>query len=370
MGTFQLDSPPCAVPQQRVAPSPVSLLGLAALLPAVPADRRRSESPARITAAEIRATIDFLARREHRGRRAGTPENRKIADWLVRRFPEDRSRARRRRGLPPRLQGQQARLPQRRRHRARRRTRSEYLVVGAHYDGIGSRGSTHYPAADDNASGVAALLAIAEATVARRKRAAAARRVRQLRRRGDRAARLGRVRPRPGDPERRHALRTDLRHDRREVLPLAGQVRGRDGQRAQREDPRAGDAARARTARHPSSGSARTCSSRWVRSISRSDYQAYRREDVPFLFLSTGTPWYYHKPEDTPARIDYEQAAETTRFARDLVLALATSVDPRSTSTSDQSPRSPISYRAGPPPGRHPRAQGRGRPARQELRRR
>ena len=38
----------------------------------------------------------------------------------------------------------------------------EYVIIGAHYDHLGKLGHTIYPGADDNASGVAALLSIAK----------------------------------------------------------------------------------------------------------------------------------------------------------------------------------------------------------------
>ncbi len=41
--------------------------------------------------------------------------------------------------------------------------KNEYLVIGAHYDHLGTTGSTYYPGADDNASGVAMMLEIAAA---------------------------------------------------------------------------------------------------------------------------------------------------------------------------------------------------------------
>ncbi len=40
-------------------------------------------------------------------------------------------------------------------------TSDEYIVIGAHYDHLGKLGHTIYPGADDNASGVTALLSIA-----------------------------------------------------------------------------------------------------------------------------------------------------------------------------------------------------------------
>jgi Zn-dependent M28 family amino/carboxypeptidase len=40
---------------------------------------------------------------------------------------------------------------------------AEAIVLGAHYDGVGTRGSSHMPLSDDNASGTAILIASAEA---------------------------------------------------------------------------------------------------------------------------------------------------------------------------------------------------------------
>ena len=40
-----------------------------------------------------------------------------------------------------------------------------YIVIGAHFDGLGIQGGRHYPGADSNASGVAALLALARKIV-------------------------------------------------------------------------------------------------------------------------------------------------------------------------------------------------------------
>lgn len=44
-----------------------------------------------------------------------------------------------------------------------RNKEARYIVVGAHFDHIGTHGERYYPGADDNASGVAAMLEIAKA---------------------------------------------------------------------------------------------------------------------------------------------------------------------------------------------------------------
>jgi hypothetical protein len=66
------------------------------------------------------------------------------------------------------------------------------LVVSAHYDHLGIRGDALYPGADDNASGVAALLAVARDLA--RGAAAPPRGPGRVRRGGARAARVSRVR--------------------------------------------------------------------------------------------------------------------------------------------------------------------------------
>jgi hypothetical protein len=44
----------------------------------------------------------------------------------------------------------------------------------------------------------------------------------------------------------------------------------------------------------------------------RSDYGAFRDQQVPFLFFSTGEHPDYHTPQDTPERIDYEKVARVS----------------------------------------------------------
>ncbi len=39
----------------------------------------------------------------------------------------------------------------------------------------------------------------------------------------------------------------------------------------------------------------------------RSDYYAFRKRGVPYTFLSSGTPWYYHTENDNLDRIDFEK---------------------------------------------------------------
>jgi len=56
----------------------------------------------------------------------------------------------------------------------------------------------------------------------------------------------------------------------------------------------------------------------------RSDYGSFRVKKIPFVFLSTGQPWYYHKPEDDAERLNYGKMEKGARFVHRLVLEVAT----------------------------------------------
>jgi Zn-dependent M28 family amino/carboxypeptidase len=51
----------------------------------------------------------------------------------------------------------------------------------------------------------------------------------------------------------------------------------------------------------------------------RADYKAYRLERVPFVFLTTATPWHYHTEHDDPDVINYPKLEAATRYAARLI---------------------------------------------------
>src|SRR5207245_2012011 len=55
----------------------------------------------------------------------------------------------------------------------------------------------------------------------------------------------------------------------------------------------------------------------------RSDYGPFRDRKVPFLFFSTGQHRDYHRPTDTPDRIDYVKLRRAACWMRDLLARLA-----------------------------------------------
>ena len=127
--------------------------------------------------------LEFLTSEEIAGRAAGTAQAREVAEYIAAEFeryglqqfnsiswfqtfelPPARPDYKRQGGryIPqaasPRKEGYNVigYVPAKRKD-------ARFIVVGAHYDHIGAHGEKYYPGADDNASGVAAMLEIAKA---------------------------------------------------------------------------------------------------------------------------------------------------------------------------------------------------------------
>jgi Zn-dependent M28 family amino/carboxypeptidase len=144
-----------------------SYVCLALLTAAVtPFHARQASAPpsaVQVDAGQLMRDVSVLAADDMEGRRAGTAGGGKARAYLLQRFKEV--------GLEPREQtfrfggrGESADrtgtnllavIPG-------TRSRDRYIVVTAHYDHIGVRNGQVYNGADDNATGVAALLAVAE----------------------------------------------------------------------------------------------------------------------------------------------------------------------------------------------------------------
>jgi hypothetical protein len=121
---------------------------------------------ARVDASQLMADLRALASPEMEGRRTGTPGGRRAQAFILTRFdelslePVGSSHVH-----PFRLSGRRASDEVKGANllgMIQGSTRPDRLVlVGAHYDHVGIRGGVVYPGADDNASGVAAMLAVA-----------------------------------------------------------------------------------------------------------------------------------------------------------------------------------------------------------------
>lgn len=158
-------------------------LGVAALLIQAPLGAQTTAAPAvdaaarHVDRAQLMRDVETLASAAFEGRRTGTPGGLRARQWLIDQFRAIRLTpagtreyahpftftARETRAAPPGggpLRADYAaanvigRVPG-------RETRTKFLVITAHYDHLGIRGGVLFPGADDNASGVAALLAAA-----------------------------------------------------------------------------------------------------------------------------------------------------------------------------------------------------------------
>ncbi|MBX7115442.1 MAG: M28 family peptidase [Myxococcaceae bacterium] len=73
-----------------------------------------------------------------------------------------------------------------------------------------------------------------------------------------------------------------------------------------------------------------------------SDYAAFWKKQVPFLFLSCGRWEHYHRPTDTPDRLDYDKIAATARWLEGFVRAMCARPEERFTFTESRDDRSTL----------------------------
>jgi hypothetical protein len=191
------------------------------------------------------------------------------------------------------------------------------LVLGAHYDhlGLGGHGSLApdrhepHPGADDNASGTAAVLEIARDL--QNRRAELTRDVVVILFSGEEAGLLGST--------QFTRTRTDVLGDTLAMLNLdmVGRLRGNRVEVLGSET--ASEWKPLITAACESEGIACAPSSD---GFGASDQAAFYGAGLPVLHFFTGTHGDYHKPSDTPARINAAGAAAVARLVERVALAL------------------------------------------------
>ncbi|GEM_PF-348267 len=270
----------------------------------------------------IRASITHLASPGFGGRGFGTEENRRAARWIAERFEEI--------GLEPLEKGSWFLEFDYKGKTGRNvcgvlrssREDADWVLVAAHHDHLGRRNGRIRPGADDNASGVAMMLALARALASRQEKpdrnfAFLSFDAEEKGLVGSRAF----VRQERLDPAKiRFLLVFDLCGG--DFLPWR---RGEIYAMGAEHSPEVSASLRAAT---PRKGLRVLSLGTWVLEplgplSARSDYAAFRARGVPYLFLSSATPWYYHTPFDTPDRLDYEKLAEVRRFSLSLLERIA-----------------------------------------------
>ena len=191
---------------------------------------------------------------------------------------------------------------------------NRWIILGAHYDHLGTRGDVIYPGADDNASGVAMMLEVARALVEspRKPRRSIAFVGFDLEERG---------------PKGELGLRGSQFFARHAPVPLekvslflTADMIGRSlggvcdpfvfvlGSEHEPEvRPWIARAAQGKPIQVGLLGSDMLV-------VDRSDYGPFRSRKIPYLFFTTGENPAYHTPEDVPETIDYAKLEAISRM--------------------------------------------------------
>lgn len=271
----------------------------------------------------LRATINVLADPALHGRSAGSNDTRRAARWIADRFAAI--------GLSP-SPGAEHCVPFERSgirdqnvvaHLSRAaRPDAPVVLVGAHYDAQGEQGADVFPGADDNASGVAALLEIARISAMRETGPAMVFVAFGAEERGLLGARA--YVDAPSVPLSRVSLMVNLDMVGRPLL---------DGSAMRFFIPRANETIGYVIGQFDASKTTdvlQRAAEREERPIVGIPEVVLRRlgfasDSVPFsphmptIFLSTGDHTDYHAPTDTSEKIDYEQLARTVRLTLAIV---------------------------------------------------
>jgi hypothetical protein len=281
-----------------------------------------------ITEEGIRDKVFLLAHDSMRGRWTPSPELEQAARWAQARFrelglrpggdggshlqwyplPEGATGPGARGGDATRAPNVVAILPGRDRN-----LRREYVVFSAHMDHVGigrpdARGDSIYNGADDNASGTAAVMAIAAAFAALPE--APRRSVAFVLVSGEERGLWG----------SRHFVDRGRIPTELMVANLNLDMIGRNGPdtivAVGKEHSDLGPMVRDVALRHPELGLV-VIPDPWPRErfFFRSDQYSFARRGVPSLFLFSGTHEDYHRPGDLPDRVDADKAARVARLA-------------------------------------------------------
>ncbi len=192
----------------------------------------------------------------------------------------------------------------------------QWVLLGAHYDHLGRRGGVLYPGADDNATGVAMLLEVAEhfALCGKRPRRTLVFVAFDREEEGLLGSKHFAARPPLPAAGLKAVLTADmLGRSMANVMDEYVFVLGSECSPGLRK--LVADVA-------PPRGLA---VGRLGADVigTRSDYGPFRDRRVPFLFLSTGQHPDYHQPTDTPERVDYRKLQRVSVWVRDLLRRLA-----------------------------------------------
>lgn len=191
----------------------------------------------------------------------------------------------------------------------------EWIILAAHYDHLGIRHGKLYPGADDNASGVAMLLEVAEAMALTK----------------DKPKRSVYFISFDHEEDGLQGSTHFAAHPPREFSKLkaflVADILGRSMADVMEEYVFALGSEHSPQLRAllKSTTSDPIKVGRIGADVvgTRSDYGPFRDRKVPFLFFTTGTHRDYHQPTDLPDRLDYEKLARISRWIAELTVRIA-----------------------------------------------
>jgi hypothetical protein len=197
--------------------------------------------------------------------------------------------------------------------------KDEWIVLSAHFDHLGQSGDTLFPGADDNASGVAMLVEVAEAFALQKHRPK--RTILfvafDLEEQGLQGSmHFAAHPPRPFGKLKAFLTADLIGRSMANIMTETVYVLGSEVSPQLRRavgDTKADGLTVARLGADLVG--------------TRSDYGPFRDRKVPFLFFTTGVHPDYHKPTDLPDRVDFEKLARISRWIHDLTERLADDAD-------------------------------------------
>ena len=201
-----------------------------------------------------------------------------------------------------------------------------WVAIGAHYDHLGTgapiRGDSIYNGADDNASGVAAVLEAARLLAVAPPARRGGRGTLFLWFTAEESGLLGSAAfvARPTVPLDSIVAFVNLDMIGRNSRGSVGVL----GPRLSADVRRAVDAAGSRLPRPLEPDYTRDAPGDTGRTFCRSDHLSFARARIPVAFLSSGLHDDYHRPWDEASRLDYGKLADVTLLAVHLVAELAT----------------------------------------------
>ena len=264
----------------------------------------------------LREHVYYLAADTLRGRRAGTPDATKAAEYIIQAYEQAGLRPLLREGWYDRfsvaahpeadfknvvglIEGNDPAL------------RGECIVIGAHYDHLGVKGDQVYNGADDNASGSAAVIEIARALVSQ-----------PLRRSVIIAAFDGEEMGLYGSSHLAGTL-DSLGFNVKLMMSVDMVGRLRDGKGLKLEG--VATINEGRQILTAQAGTLHLDLKNFERSVfTATDTEGFALLGIPTLSVTTGLHSAYHKPEDDPDKINYEGLDEVTRYLSDLGKDIAT----------------------------------------------